>query len=388
MVTIGAVVLPGGNDPTVAGMTAIRRNRAGLSRAGLTILESLPVSTERVLAVLPSIVVTPAIVEHLPPEAEHRVVMLVDQAGTAVAIWGPARQLASIIERMPASLRDTPTVTLPSDVAFDVSTPRSARAAGNALLKATAKASDGWVSRHFNRPVSRAISAVLLRLGLTPTHASWLSLATGVAAAWLAAQPSWTSLVLAGAFFHLASVVDGVDGEMARVTFSESPDGARLDAIVDISTYFLCCIAFGIGWIRADPGPWGMAVAGAGVALFLVAMAHGAWFMRRFAPDASWVFIDRSVSRAARDGGRRSLAAIRFAFLLMRRDAAAAIVFLLSFTGTRTIYFVAISLAASVAILTFWIEAKPLAAAAVEERRCYLERRRHTEPGLSRAGGA
>ena len=46
-------------------------------------------------------------------------------------------------------------------------------------------------------------------------------------------------LVLGGLLFHAASVLDGVDGEMARATLRTSPSGATLDSAVDLATNFL-----------------------------------------------------------------------------------------------------------------------------------------------------
>ena len=48
-----------------------------------------------------------------------------------------------------------------------------------------------------------------------------------------------TGLILGGILFQAASVLDGVDGEMARATFRTSPSGATLDSAVDIATNLL-----------------------------------------------------------------------------------------------------------------------------------------------------
>lgn len=108
------------------------------------------------------------------------------------------------------------------------------RRAGWDLVKASGKPSDGIVSRHLNRPVSMRISFALLHLPwIRPGHAT--ALTALCAMAMFAALLSGTTYgLLAGAIlFQVASIVDGVDGEIARVTRRGSRLGATLDTITD-----------------------------------------------------------------------------------------------------------------------------------------------------------
>src|SRR3954451_1398477 len=84
---------------------------------------------------------------------------------------------------------------------------------------APANTGDGIVSRRFNRPVSQAISRRLLRFeGIRPWHMTVVTAAIAVAMVVALFGKSYGALVVAGLLFHLASVVDGVDGEIARAT--------------------------------------------------------------------------------------------------------------------------------------------------------------------------
>ncbi len=113
--------------------------------------------------------------------------------------------------------------------------PRTAlRAAARAIVRGTAKPGDGIISRHCNRPLSQAASAALLRFAwIRPGHASLLTLLS--AGVMLASLMTGTPAgLLAGAvLFQIASVVDGIDGEIARATFRSSKAGASLDSIID-----------------------------------------------------------------------------------------------------------------------------------------------------------
>ena len=111
------------------------------------------------------------------------------------------------------------------------------RKAARAIVRSTAKPGDGMISRHCNRPLSQAASAALLRFGwIRPGHATLLTLLTALAmlASLLTGTPS--GLVVGALLFQIASVVDGIDGEIARATFRSSKAGASLDSIIDAFT--------------------------------------------------------------------------------------------------------------------------------------------------------
>lgn len=122
------------------------------------------------------------------------------------------------------------------------------------LLLATAKPGDGIVSRYLNRPVSQTISGMLLRVpGITPFHATLgtAALAVLMLAALLFGGPA--GLIAGALLFQAASIFDGVDGEIARATFRTSPEGARLDSLIDAATNlaFIAGTAFNL-YLQGD----------------------------------------------------------------------------------------------------------------------------------------
>lgn len=105
---------------------------------------------------------------------------------------------------------------------------------GSDIIRATGKQSDGLVSRYLNRPISRFISKMLLKFpGVTPMHATALAAFTGLLMALFLAFGGAAGLVAGALLFHAASVIDGVDGEIARATKRSSEFGAKLDTIID-----------------------------------------------------------------------------------------------------------------------------------------------------------
>ncbi len=116
---------------------------------------------------------------------------------------------------------------------FDVDTPRDHRNGSRHLLRCTGKALDGAIAARLNRTLSqRAVTPALLALfpRITPNQVTLLAFAVVVAAAagFAVGAPVAAALLVA-----LASVLDGSDGEVARLTYRSSPYGAFLDAVLD-----------------------------------------------------------------------------------------------------------------------------------------------------------
>ena len=154
------------------------------------------------------------------------------------------------------------------------------------ILKATGKPSDGLVSRYLNRPISRSISHVLLKIpGVTPIHATGLAAFTGLLMAAALLLGGAEGLIAGALLFHAASVLDGVDGEIARATMRSSQFGAKLDTITDGITNlaFLCFASLNLYWQgemeAASYGAIGLGILATGLtALGLRSVAMGGPF--------------------------------------------------------------------------------------------------------------
>ncbi|MCK0098416.1 CDP-alcohol phosphatidyltransferase family protein [Qipengyuania sp. S6317L1] len=144
---------------------------------------------------------------------------------------------------------------------------KALRALGADILKATGKPSDGLVSRYLNRPISRSITRVLLKIpGVTPIHATGLAAFTGLLMAAALLFDGAQGLIAGALLFHAASVIDGVDGEIARATMRSSQFGAKLDTITDGITNlaFLCFASLNLYW-QGDTGGASYGAIGLGI---------------------------------------------------------------------------------------------------------------------------
>jgi len=115
----------------------------------------------------------------------------------------------------------------------DIDTPASLRYAEKRMLSSLGKPADGVISRHINRKVStRIFTPLILKLykGVTPTQVSLLSFAVAALSAILffLSQP-----VAGGIFIQLSSILDGCDGEIARLKKMTTGIGGFTDAVLD-----------------------------------------------------------------------------------------------------------------------------------------------------------
>jgi 1L-myo-inositol 1-phosphate cytidylyltransferase / CDP-L-myo-inositol myo-inositolphosphotransferase len=155
-----------------------------------------------------------------------------------------------VAARMPLSAGDDPAARLAAATprafapdrhryALAVTSRAQLSAVRSLLLESLIKASDGPVSRHLNRHLSRAITRVCLPLGVTPNQMTMLVALAGLAAGYYAAQPSPSAQLLGALLFQLHSVIDGCDGEIARLTRNFGKHGALIDSLVDDASNLL-----------------------------------------------------------------------------------------------------------------------------------------------------
>ena len=125
----------------------------------------------------------------------------------------------------------------------------------------------------FNRPVSRAISTLVLRYtDLKPVHATLGTAAIALAMTLALLFGGAPGLVAGGLLFHAASVFDGVDGEMARATWRSSRAGASFDSIVDVLTNLFFVLGLTLN-LAARHGRIALVLGGLSLGLLLIGFA-------------------------------------------------------------------------------------------------------------------
>ncbi|MCZ6626300.1 MAG: HAD hydrolase-like protein, partial [Deltaproteobacteria bacterium] len=113
----------------------------------------------------------------------------------------------------------------------DVDDPAAVRRAENALLTDLGgKRNDGPVSRYLNRPLSQWISRRLVHYPITPNQVSLFTFVLALISSllFIIGRPITAALLI-----HISSILDGCDGELARLKHMQSSFGDFLDAVLD-----------------------------------------------------------------------------------------------------------------------------------------------------------
>ena len=118
------------------------------------------------------------------------------------------------------------------------------------LLRRSGKSRDGIVSRYLNRPISRAVSRVLLKIPMTPNLWTLLITLFPVIGFLFLIRGDYFGFVVGAALFNFQSILDGCDGEIARAKYLDSETGPGVDAFGDLIALLLFSLGLGFGLFR------------------------------------------------------------------------------------------------------------------------------------------
>jgi len=139
---------------------------------------------------------------------------------------------------------------------------------------------DGWFDRLVNRKLSGGLTLLFLKMGVSPNTITLISMLIGLAAAGCIATGLYEWGVIGALLFQVAVIMDCCDGEVARLTFSESSFGKEFDILADNVVHI--AIFVGIASGAYLHGPW----AGTSLPLILgmtIVVANGCsfWLVNR-----------------------------------------------------------------------------------------------------------
>jgi len=151
-----------------------------------------------------------------------------------------------------------------------VVTPGDRRVAEEKLDEWLVKPTDGVFAR-MNRKVSIPISRQLIKYPITPNIVSLFTLGVSFLAGAFFAFGGRGNMLLGAVLSVFASILDGSDGEVARLTFQESAFGCWLETICDYLYYVFIFAGMTIGLLGRGPVYmiWGSMLFFGAVASFL-----------------------------------------------------------------------------------------------------------------------
>ncbi len=226
----------GRHTAVIAGVTALERRIREVAKAGATraVVASAPVAFAREL---------PIPVEFVPP-------------GSA-APEGARRERADVI------------------AGVELVDAAAERTAEWALIRRMNKSHEGPVDALINWRFSMRITRVLARrsLAITPNHVTVVSILVGLVACFCASRGSYAMVALGGVLLEVQSILDSVDGELARLRFQYSKLGQWLDNLTDdiVDNLFILAVGYALG------GTWWWLALGAAGGRWLVAVSTYIW---------------------------------------------------------------------------------------------------------------
>ncbi len=198
----------------------------------------------------------------------NRIVMLAGPSASDVLDEldrdGGARSVADVEARLARRLGPPTPISADIDPML-VETPADVRVAERRLMGALVKDTDGFMARHVERPISLQISRRLAGTAITPNQMSLVSIVVGICGGpfFLSSRPLMQTI---GALLFLAhSILDGCDGELARLKFQQSRWGGVLDFWGDNVVHTVVFGCMGVGWSLAAGSPWPLALGAAAV---------------------------------------------------------------------------------------------------------------------------
>jgi phosphatidylglycerophosphate synthase len=104
------------------------------------------------------------------------------------------------------------------------------------------------LNHYLYHPLAWQLALRLARTRLTPNMVSVIGGLFVVAAAVVYAQPWWPISALLGMALHMAwHVLDGADGDLARITGRTSPTGEMVDGLCDYASHVVLYLV--LGWL-------------------------------------------------------------------------------------------------------------------------------------------
>jgi 1L-myo-inositol 1-phosphate cytidylyltransferase / CDP-L-myo-inositol myo-inositolphosphotransferase len=212
---------------------------------------------------------------------------LVALAATAVAdalaaldAQGGARDMATVQDRLMCQFGSAGAIPVEIDPIV-IMTAKDIRVAEKRLLSALVKETDGFMARYVDRPISLRISRLLAPTAVTPNQMTMLSIAIGVCGAAFFLSELWWWQTVGALLFLIHSIVDGCDGELARLKFQESRYGGILDFWGDNTVHIAIFACMAAGWTLASGMMWPLLLGAAATAGTLASAGLVYWRQMR-----------------------------------------------------------------------------------------------------------
>ncbi len=167
------------------------------------------------------------------------------------------------------------------------------RKAAGALRRQILATTAGYIARNINKRVSLPISLRLAQTRIHPNYLTVFNMLVGFSSGFFILIDQYWAILLGGFLFQAASVFDGVDGEVAKLTLKVSKIGGWLDTASDNGTLLIFLSATSYLYFAHTSGIAALAVIGllfAGLGVMLAVMVR---YLRAYTSSGSLVTYDK-----------------------------------------------------------------------------------------------
>ena len=210
----------------------------------------------------------------------HRIVLLaataVPDALAVLQVEGGACDLRAVEERL--TRRFGPPAAISTEIdPMILAKLQDIPAAEQRLLHGLVKETDGFMARHFDRRISLQITRRLAPTSVTPSQVTLISTTLGLFGAPFFLSELWHWQTLGALLFLLHSIVDGCDGELARLKFQESKYGGILDFSGDNIVHLAVFGCMAVGWAQSAAATWPLWLGGTAIVATLGSAGFVYW---------------------------------------------------------------------------------------------------------------
>jgi phosphatidylglycerophosphate synthase len=210
----------------------------------------------------------------------------------------------------------------PSEInTFLIVHPRGRIVAEKSLSEAIRHRTDGPIARFINKRISLPISLVLSKLWISPNTITTLNIIIGVfSGVFVADGHRYPVILLGAALFQLASIIDGCDGEVAKLTFRCSKFGQYADTLCDnlsLGSFLTGLIA---GYWRHTHSPVAFYVGAVLITTTAITLFWMIRYLKRNTKSASLITFDKQYLQKLDEKPRWLLTFIKYGKYTLKKD--------------------------------------------------------------------
>lgn len=204
---------------------------------------------------------------------------------------------------------------------FLLTHPRDRVVAEKSLAETIRHRIDGPIAKYINKRISLPVSLLLSKLWISPNTITAVNIIIGVFSGAFVADGHRYHIILFGAIlFQLASIVDGCDGEVAKLTFRCSKFGQYADTLCDnlsLGSFLTGLIA---GYWRHTHSHVAFIVGAVMISMTAITFFWMVRYLKRNTDSASLVTFDKQYLQKLSGQPRWLLALIRYGKYTLKKD--------------------------------------------------------------------